>query len=159
MPTSSTHKPKMWYPFFPELSHQFYSTLVKLVPIPSHTSSILVPPGQEELRFVTSQPYSPELTPNSFKSKRISSTYPPQSQRFNTRFPRNLTWECSTSTGKRQQDFTDCTTPPDQSCLPGQPKMLFFATQPTACKIPLNSIAGRKSVAESTREKDSSQGN
>lgn len=26
--------------------------------------------------------------------------YPPQSQRLRTKFPRNLTWECSTSTTK-----------------------------------------------------------
>lgn len=66
VPTSSTHKPKMWHPFFPQLSHQFYSALVKLVLVPSHTSGTLVPPGQEELPFCCIPALFPRANPQQF---------------------------------------------------------------------------------------------
>lgn len=70
MPTSSTHKPKMWHPFSPELSHQFYSAYITLVLFPSFTSSILIPPGQEDLSFVTAPASFPRANPQRFQKQK-----------------------------------------------------------------------------------------
>lgn len=79
------------------------STAASSEPAP-YTSSTRLPSGQKALALLCSRSTPTPLTapaPSSAKSSNPS-TYPPQSQRFNTRFPRNLTWECSTSTAKRQ---------------------------------------------------------
>lgn len=60
----------MWHPFFPELSRQSYSARMKLVLLPSYTSSILVPLGQEDLCFVTSPALFPRANPQRFQKQK-----------------------------------------------------------------------------------------
>lgn len=68
-PASSTHKDKMWYPLFPELSQQFQCSMHKACSILSthkkHSSALGCP------LLLHPQSYSTELTHNSSKSKII----------------------------------------------------------------------------------------
>ena len=60
-----------------ELSHQFYSTHMKLVLLPSYTSSVRVPLGQEDSGFVTSPAPFPRANPQRFQKQKDKQYLPP----------------------------------------------------------------------------------